>query len=434
LLAASSAQGLEYIESDRTAAGDVKDLLNAVDVALVPPEKEERPVLLPGLKGRLESRPPVLRDTSLAFNFRSYDFRRENRDNSENEAWAAGGELALDTGQVAGIAKIGLSYHVSLGLHAPNGKPGSALLDRNQDDLYVLSRAFLELGNPEKLVARAFRQTFSLPYVNTDVGRMIPRTHEAYSLGRLGTGRDFGVAHFTKTKAQGSDDFEWMSEAAGAPGSDKGVSLVAGKFELGDDAVVGVFNYYGWDTYNTFFMEGDWSSVIWGDYGVKFAAQYSNQQSVGDELVGDFDTNNFGFKASGSYGGTVLSFAYTWTDEDGAIRSDWGEAPGYNFRLLESFDRAGEQSVGLGVSLNNQIWASWLSGSVHIVHGFDAEDEMTGVGLADVTEYDVSLIIKPNARYWRGLDLRLVGAYSDFDDGTDRWNTRVIFNFPLQLL
>ena len=75
-----------------------------------------------------------------------------------------------------------------------------------------------------------------------------------------------------------------------------------------------------------------------------------------------------------------------------------------------------------------------LSGSFNITHGFDAEDEGTGAGLSDVTEYDVWGIFKPKGKQWGGIDFRVLFAYSDFDDGTDRWNTRVILNYPFRLL
>ena len=226
-----------------------------------------------------------------------------------------------------------------------------------------------------------------------------------------------------------------MSEAAGAVGTNKGVSAGGARLKFRENAVLGAFNYYGWDTYNTLYVEANWNSVLLRDYGIKLGAQFSNQKSVGDELVGDFETNQFGINFSGSYNNAVITLGYTITDDDGAIRSDWGEPPGYNFRPLQSFDRAGEQSVKLGISLTDKSPDPFpLSGSFNITHGFDAEDEGTGAGLSDVTEYDVWGIFKPKGKHWGGIDFRVLFAYSDFDDGTDRWNTRVILNYPFRLL
>ena len=192
--ASVSVHGEEYYLSDRPLPGEAKEKIHPVDAALVAPKKEEKPVILRGIKDQLKTAPPAVRDA---------DFRRENQDDSRNEAWAAGGELAMDTGKIAGIAQIGLSYYFSVGLRKPSDKLGSGLLDDNQDNLYTLGRAFLQIGESKMLEARLFRQVFHLPYINTDVGRMIPRTHEAYLLRRTGTNFDFGAGHFTKTKAQG---------------------------------------------------------------------------------------------------------------------------------------------------------------------------------------------------------------------------------------
>lgn len=435
LAVAGEVRGSEYLTFDHPVPGDARDVPYPVDAALVDPEKTERPVILKGLKQSLETSPPVLRDSTFLFNFRTYDFRRKNRDGSRSEATATGGELALDTGKIAGIAEIGLSYYFSLGLHAPEDKPGSGLLSDDQGDLHNLGRAFLKIGDSEKLEARLFRQVFDLPYINRDVGRMIPRTHEAYLLKHENAKFDIAGSYFMRTKSQSSDSFLYMSEEAGAPGTSEGVAAAVGKLRLGDDTTVGVFNYYGFDTYNTLYAEADWSSVLLGDYGIKVGAQYTNQQSVGDALVGDFDTNQFGIRLAGSHKSTVLSLAYTYTDKSAAIRRDWGEPPGYNFAFMETFLRAGEHAIGGAIFLRGERWgAPWFSSSLNVTRGFDARDETSGESLSDVTEYDLWLNVSPTRRLWQGLKLRVLLSASDFDEGRDRWQTRVILDYPFRFL
>jgi len=94
-------------------------------------------------------------------------------------------------------------------------------------NLTVLGRAHLQRGGLSKFGARLYRQTLNLPYINKDDGQMIPITHEAYAMGRLGSGRDFVIGHITKIKKRDSETFVPLSEAAGAPGTDKG-GTVAG--------------------------------------------------------------------------------------------------------------------------------------------------------------------------------------------------------------
>jgi hypothetical protein len=424
----------EYIQSENTAPRSAEEIETPLDAALKKDKKKIRRLLLGELKRRLEKQPAWLRDAELDFNSRSYYLKRVNRDESINEALALGGELAFKTGRFARIARLGLSYYLSYGLYTPEDRGGTGLLGPNQENLAVLGRAYLQLGDLNRFGGRLYRQTLALPYVNKDDGRMIPNTHEAYNLGRLGTGRDFVVGHITKIKKKDSETFIPMSEAAGAPGTDKGVTVTGLKLDLGDDTTFGAFNLYGWDTFNTAYVEGNWVDPLLRRYGLKASVQLTDQRSVGDELVGKFNTNSFGVAVAGSRHGVVLKLAYTQTDEGSGIRSPWGGIPLYNSVMLESFNRAGEKSARLSLSWSDLRGKQAWSGFLNIVTGWDAVDVATGEALSDVMEYDLTVDYKPRAGPARDLWFRLRGAYADFEDGSDRWNVRVILNYPLHLL
>lgn len=66
--------------------------------------------------------------------------------------------------------------------------------------------------------------------------------------------------------------------------------------------------------------------------------------SVGDELVGKFQTDQFGIKSDMSYAGAVLTLAYVQTGNGGDILNPWGGSPSYSSLILEDFDRAGEKA------------------------------------------------------------------------------------------
>ena len=428
-------QATEYIQSENTAPASAEETRTSIDAALEGKKKKRRKLLLDDQKRGLEDKPPWLRDATVDFNLRSYDFKRVNRDESINEALALGGELSFTTGKIADIASIGLSYYLSYGLHAPDEEGGTGLLGPNQEDLSVLGQAYLQLGDPGRVAARLYRQTLNLPYINKDDSRMIPTTHEAYVMGREGTGRDFVAGHISQIKLQESEQFIPMSVAAGAPGSSKGVTLAGAKFDLNNEAVIGGFNMYGWDTFNTTFIESNWAGPAARRYGFKAGAQFTDQRSVGDALVGNFSTNAFGLNMAGSRHGVIAKLAYTQTDKGGAILSPWGGRPSYNSMMLENFSRAGEKAASLSISWSgeNRGRTNW-SGYTNIVKGWDAVDADTGGSLADVTEYDFTIDYKPKSGIARGLWLRLRGAYADFDDGTDRWNIRLVLNYSLNLL
>jgi len=279
-----------------------------------------------------------------------------------------------------------------------------------------------------------YRQTLDLPYINKKDSRMIPITHEAYLAGSGRSGPGFFVGHIREIKKTDAQIFVPMSVAAGAIGTDKGVTVAGFKRVLGEDTNIGAFNNYGWDTFNTAYVEGGWVDPLAQLLGVTVSAQFTDQRSVGDELAGNFNTNSFGLSLAGDYQGMLLALAYTKNSDGGAILSPWGGSSLYNSMMLEDFNRAGENSLRLGFSWTGRGDRNSWSGFVNIVTGWNAIVADTGASLSNVNEYDVTVDYKPLSGKLSGLWLRLRGAYADFDDGTDRWNVRLILNRPFNFL
>jgi hypothetical protein len=73
-----------------------------------------------------------------------------------------------------------------------------------------------------------------------------------------------------------------MSEAAGAPDSSESVSLAGLKLDFGHGAVLGGFNLYGWDAFNTVYIERDWAAPVMRRFSFKASAQFTDQRSVGE--------------------------------------------------------------------------------------------------------------------------------------------------------
>jgi hypothetical protein len=89
----------------------------------------------------------------------------------------------------------------------------------------------------------------------------------------------------------------------------------------------------------------------------------------------------------------------------------------------------------IGASLSSPGGKSGWSGFANITTGWDAINATTGEQLPDLVEYDLTLDYKPSGQIsLAGLWMRLRAAYADFDDGSERWNVRVIINYPLDLL
>lgn len=424
----------ESMEMGHTAPDSAVEVVTPVDEALSEPEVEE-PVLIKRPAEAVKDAPPVIRDAQFKFNFRAYSFDRETASGRQDSANALGGELFFETGRFARIAKVGLSYYTS-NLVGSSENPGfTGLVAADGDDLSVLGQAYLRLGGPDGWQASLYRQGVKIPYLDLDDSRMIPRTHEAYLAYRRGERSAYGLGHFAKTKSKVSDRFIPMSEAAGAPGSDEGVSVAGAKLGLNNDATLGVFNLYGWDTYNTLYAEGNWASYLLRDVGTKVGVQYTDQRSVGDQLLDDFRTWQTGIKGSGGVKGAVLTLAYTQIGDSGSIRFPWGGFPSYNWGMLADFNRPGERAWRVGVSLAGSTWGrdAW-SGFVNLTRGYDARDGESGDVAPDVTEVSGTVDFRPASGSIKGLWVRVRAGRAEFDDRSDITNLRVIVNYALPIL
>ena len=76
----------ESLTEDAPAGDSVEDLDTPMEAAFDIEKKE--PPRFPRLKNKLTDLPPFFRDTKLLLKSRTYYFRRDNSDGSENEAWA----------------------------------------------------------------------------------------------------------------------------------------------------------------------------------------------------------------------------------------------------------------------------------------------------------------------------------------------------------
>jgi hypothetical protein len=208
----------EYISQESPAPESASKLGGAFDHAF-----RERPLaekfLMEGLKERLEDEHPFWRDTKLSFDFRTYDFDRRNSSIDTREAWAAGGRLAYQSGWWNNLG-ISTAYYNSSKVDAPDGSGPTGLLERGQNNISTIGEANLRYRittTPlEDSEIRLYRQTLNLPYINKDDSRMLPATHEGYTIQRDNSSLDYIVGHLTKFKNKSREEFIHMSEAAGA--------------------------------------------------------------------------------------------------------------------------------------------------------------------------------------------------------------------------
>ena len=377
---------------------------------------------------------PIWRDSSLNLKPRTYYFDRNKDTTTDSEAWAAGGALEFRSGQWRNRVNVGATIFTTQKLYGPHDKPGSGLLKPIQKGFTILGEAFLDVNVKDDAHLRLYRQSFNLPFVNRNDIRMIPKTFEALTIYNSGNAKfKYILGHVDKVKLNAADKFVHMSEAAGADGTDKGLSMVGGRFALGENADIGAINQYSWDVFNTFFAEANSAWKITDKLAVRLSNQFTDQRSVGDETVGSFDTYNASVKAAASLGGAILTLAYSHTEDDARIRSPYGGYPGYISLIVRDFNRAGEDAWLIGLSYDfGHIGLPGLSGFVNFASGDTPDSGATAT--TDEDEIDFTLDYRPRG-FLEGLWLRGRVAFVDEHGAgaNDLIDYRLIVNYTIPL-
>jgi len=408
-------------ESAEEVGSGLQDILEA---------DEPRPLA----RWRLQQGPAFWRDGNLQVKLRSYDFERDDGSDTLSEAFTLGGELSFRSGKWNEILSVDATWYTSQGIDAPAGRDGTGLLGPGQTDISVLGQASVRL-NFEQILLRVYRQDLNLPYLNRHDIRMLPNTHEGVVVARAGDVGQIGFAagHITKMKTRTSEDFVPMAEIAGVPGGDSGTTLLGARYNVSADLDIGAIAFHTSDLFDTVYVEANWRRTLPRDWGLQVSAQFTDQKSIGRELLNSFSTSTWGARAVASYRNAVLTLARTETDEGAAIRSPFGGKPSYNSLMILDFDRAGERAQRFGLSYNfRRLGLPSLSLQFNVARGEGALDAATGLRLPDDAEKDLTLDYRPAAGVLEGLWVRLRVAEADrMSASADRNDVRLIVNYEL---
>src|SRR5688572_31226936 len=229
-------------------------------------------------------------DTVFDVQARTYDLERDKYDETKSSAWALGGSVGLKTGYFRDRFAIGLTGYTSQPIDAPDDKDGTLLLAPGQEGYAVLGEAYLQVRLTDGININAGRKAFDTPYINRNDSRMTPNTFEAIALQGISGDKEtgewrFGAGYFDKIKERNSEDFVPMSEDAGAPeGVERGVYTAGANYKAGAFSV-GAIDYYSDDIINIFYTEANYKVALADKREFRLAAQFSDQQAVGDNLL-----------------------------------------------------------------------------------------------------------------------------------------------------
>lgn len=380
-----------------------------------------------------ESRRQAFEDTKYDVQVRTFFMDRNKFDNSAVASFALGGYAGLKTGYFRERIAFGGTVYTSQKLAGDEDKDGAGLLAPGQEGYTVLGELYTEVIVTEGMTATLGRKGIDTPFINRNDTRMSPQTFEFVALqGIVGDAASphwkYGFGYFSQEKGRNSDEFVSMAEIADAPdGVDRGVYVGGGTYRNGNWSI-GAVDYYSDDIINIFYTEATYGFASSESVKWKFAAQYTDQTSTGDDLLtgDDFDAASFGVKGEVAVGPALFTVAWTGTDNGTNMQSPWGGYPGYTGVQVEDFNRAGEDAIMLRAGYAFPAETGFSVYGLY-VDGSRPDDPAQYAK----SEYDLNLQWVPPTAWAKGLSLRLRYARVEQDDpgDTEMDDFRFIVNY-----
>jgi hypothetical protein len=412
---------------------------------------------IPAVGSRMQDWPPFFRDLQLDLHLRSFYFNRElpirpipatGSDVVRQEAWALGGWIGMESGWLLDTFRLGATGYTSQPAYAPDDRDGTGLLALGQEGITVLGQAYGQLRYKDYALLTGGRMLVTEGFVNPQDNRMIPNTFEGALLtGTLGP-VDYGAGYLTAHKRRNFDTFDNMATTAGVTtGENRGLILTTLTFVpdrsperlsalKGLEAFVG--NYYVPDVFNTVFVNPEYRIPLNEDWRLQLGAQYWDQRSVGDNLLGKFETWQTGARVQLGWRELTFVAMGSVTGDDAGIRAPYGGWRGYISLAETDPNFAGEKAWEAGILYDwggktsilrvPGLWTSLLYSE-----NWDLTAKLQNAPVPKRRELDLFTVYRPPAV--PGLQFRMLIS-NVFLEGRDRdfYDVRFIVDFELPLL
>jgi len=383
----------------------------------------------------------LLDDSEITVHVRSHYLNRDKRHSPDSRAWAAGGWLGYRSGWAADTLRLGLTAHASGKLYGPADKDSAALLLAGQRSYSVLGEAYAALKFSDHVLTGG-RFVVNQFEVNPQDTRMTPRSYQGIALnGQLG-GVEYYLARLERMKSRNWDYFEDIASVAGAPADVRSpLYLISLRAKPAANLNLGFASYRVSDVLASTYADLSWLTPLSSETQLRLGAQAFHQSSRGrHRLTGsDFSTWTLGLKADLIHGPLTLSAIAMKTDEGAAYRTPFGSWPGYTSRIINNFNRAGEEAWAIDAAIDfARLGAPGLSVNGSATLGRDAINASTGAALSRNREYDLTADYRFTAAHWpewaRPLALRARLARFEQDLGSLREATKeyhLILNYTV---
>jgi hypothetical protein len=407
----------------------------------------------------------ALKDTKFELNFRTFYFDRSQFSGAESQAWAIGGWLGAKTGYFFDHLAFGATVYTSNPIYAPDDRDGTLLLAPGQNGYTVLGEFYADLRIIKDLNINVGAKGYDTPFINRNDTRMTPNTFEAVVLnGRVPVGNSstdastptdsvglskdgkevavpsptpaedvasikYGLGYFYAIKERNDSEFVSMAQDAGAD-VQHGVWSAGALYEKGKFNI-GAIEYYCDDVINIAYAQMGFELKLAPDWKLRFAGQYVDQGSVGENLLEghSFSGHQFGVKVELPIRNALFTAAFTQAWGTANLQNPWSGYPGYTSVQVQDFNRAGEGAFLLRAGYDFP-WVKGLSAYALAVFGTDPDL----AGQFRQNEFDFNLQFAPPKGVLEGLSLRLrYAVVQQFGGNVDNLTDfRAIFNYVIK--
>ena len=396
-------------------------------------EEEVLPEQEPKKKKKVERPAGFFPGARVELKSRTAYFDRTNPGGIDQESFATGGSLMFHSGKWKDFFTVHTEVFTSQKLYGDIDRDGAQLLRDKQKEMTVLGTAYAQLDYKQARL-RLGRQEFRMPYINRSDSRMIPHTYEAYAMAINQEKFEAIGGYVDKMKRRNSGSFVSMSKAAGVKGdSNEGMAMLGGRIAINKNTTFGMLNLYTFDVFNIFYSELNYSIPLRENNRLKFSAQFTDQRSVGDELLSTspFQTQAWGVEGKYVTSDAIMLLAYSSVSERANIRHPYGGYPGYISLMKSFFNRAGEQAWMAELAYDfSKVGLEGVSMITKFASGYNAENVTAGIAIPDQQEFDITFDYYPPAgRMFSGLWFRVRGAKRWQDGLEDTHDIRVFLNY-----
>ncbi|MBS0525860.1 MAG: OprD family outer membrane porin [Proteobacteria bacterium] len=442
----STAAQAQSVKQEDPIPDSTRQSLVAIEKTFASIPTAEPLMLFPQIREQLKDAPAFLRDSKAGINFRTY--YRDNVSNAPsgaawNEAWAAGGSVAFETGRLFDLISGGFVLYTSFPVYAPLDHDGTGLLKPGQQQYGVLGQLYGKLHIYDTHEIIAGRYLYDTPFLGPHDNRMSPKTFYGYvlhgSFGDEASGGPYfryGGGYIAAMKERNSTEFISMSRVAGAS-EDRGTGVLGGMFSWGP-VRLGAIEYYNQDTINIFYTEGKYGVAFTPEVSAALSAQFAAQNSTGMNLLNGgtyWATNDFGIQAQLGFSTAILTAAYTVVNPGFNMQTPWSANPFYTDAQIQAFNRAGESAVMAGLSyVFTPLGLPGVGASVYYFRGW-TQAPAAGLPVLE-DEWNFNLEWRPNWKPLQGFWLRARYGYARIDTMGVR-NTidevRLIANYTIKM-